>query len=120
MEPLTDEWVAALVEATASAADDEIGDRSGLVEVAIGKDQRVVMSLSDGRFVGQVEDRGAGGPEVDLTLPFSSADELRSYLSGRESLARAYVRGDFKPVGSTGVLLSVIELVDSGVLETLA
>ncbi|MDH3295849.1 MAG: hypothetical protein OER95_16140 [Acidimicrobiia bacterium] len=120
MEPLSDEWVIALAEASAAAGDDQIGDRSGLVAVTIGKKQSVVVSLVDGRFVA---DRGATGSvsddRIDLTLPFDDPDELAGYLSGRRSMAKAYIRGDFKPVGSTGVLLSVIELVESGALKSL-
>jgi len=116
MEPLSADWIAALAEASAGAGDDQIGDRSGLVEFKLGKKERAVVAFESGRFRGPDFDDG----EVELSLPFANADELSGYLSGRDSMLRAYIRGDFKPVGSTGVLLSVIELIESGALKALA
>lgn len=116
MEPLSVEWIAALADASGGATADQIGDRSGLVEFKLGKKERAVISFDSGRFAGPAPDDG----EIELSLPFADAAELSEYLSGRDSMAKAYIRGDFKPVGSTGVLLSVIELVESGALKPLA
>ena len=114
MEPLTEEWTAAVI-AAAEAADSPIrGDISGTVAFAIGKKRQASVALSEGRL-GPADDG-----EVDLTLPFASDEELAAYLSGEQSVVKAYIRGDFKPVGSTGVLIPMIELIESGALASVA
>lgn len=116
MEALTDEWVEALVGASAAASDDQVGERSGIIELVIGKNRRAVVSMVEGRVVGPSD---AEGDDIDVSIPFSD-DQLRSYLSGEESIAQAYIRGDVKPVGSSGPWLSFVELVESGALRSLA
>lgn len=116
MEALTEEWVEALIEASTAADDDQIGDRSGVIELTIGKKRRAVVAMVEGRVVGPSD---AEGDDIDVSIPFSD-DQLRAYLSGDESIARAYIRGDVKPVGSTGPWLSFVELVESGALKPLA
>ncbi len=116
MEALTEEWVEALVEASTAANDDQIGDRSGVIELTIGKKRRAVVAMVEGRVVGPSD---AEGDDIDVSIPLSD-DQLRAYLSGDESIARAYIRGDVKPVGSTGPWLSFVELVESGALKSLA
>lgn len=116
MEALTEEWVEALVSASAAAADDQVGDRSGVIELTIGKNRRAVVAMVEGRVVGPAV---AEGDDIDVSIPFSD-DQLRGYLSGDESIAKAYIRGDVKPVGSSGPWLSFVELVESGALQSLA
>lgn len=116
MEALTEEWVEALVAASAAAPDDRVGDRSGAIELTIGKKRRAVVSMVEGRVVGSSD---AEGDDIDVSIPFTD-DQLRAYLSGEKSIAQDYIRGDVKPVGSTGPWLSFIELVESGSLHPLA
>ena len=111
-EPLSDAWILDLVAASAEAADDQVGDRSGVIAFAIGKSRRAVVSMVDGRIVGPIE---AAEAEIDVSIPVTE-EQLVDYLSGSESMAQAYIRGDIKPVGSTGPLLALIELVESGAL----
>lgn len=115
MAPLSEEWVDALVAASAEATDDQVGDRSGIIELTIGKSRRAVLSMVDGRVVGPSD---ATGDDIDVSIPFSE-DQLQGYVSGDDSIARAYIRGDVKPVGSTGPWLSFVELVESGALAPL-
>ncbi len=115
MEALSEEWVEAVVAASAGADADSIGDRSGLVELTIGKKRRAVLAMVDGRIVGSSD---AADDDIDVSIPFSE-DQLRGYLTGEDSIARAYIRGDVKPVGSTGPWLSFVELVESGSLRSL-
>ena len=100
---LDDQWVASLVEASAAVD----GDRSAVVAVTIGKKQQAVLNIEAGKVVG-VGDEEA----VSVTVPVTS-DQLRSFADGSESVAKAYMRGDLKPVGSTGALLAFVELFEN-------
>lgn len=116
MDALTEDWVEALVVASAAASEDQVGERSGIIELTIGKNRRAVVAMVEGRVVGPSD---AEGDEIDVSIPFAD-DQLQAYLSGDESIAQAYIRGDVKPVGSTGPWLSFVELVESGALRSLA
>lgn len=116
MEPLGDDWVDAVVAAAAKAESDQIGDRSGVIEFTIGKSKRAVVAMVDGRIVGTADPEG-DGEDIDVSIPLT-IEQLNAYFSGRESMAQAYIRGDVKPVGATGPLLSLIELVESGALAS--
>jgi len=102
---LDDHWIAA---ATRASADLDRGTgRSGVVAVAIGKKQQAILDIVDGRVV------GAGDEEsIAVTVPLT-ADQLAGFGDGSASLARAYMMGDVKPVGSTGALLALIELFEN-------
>ncbi len=115
MEPLSEEWIDALVAASAAAAADQVGDRSGVIELTIGRKRRAVLRMVDGRVVGPFD---GDDDEIDVSVPFTD-DQLRAYLTDDDSIARAYIRGDVKPVGSTGPWLSFVELVESGALHSL-
>lgn len=109
-DPLSEAWVAALVEAS--------GDRSGpsgLVAITIGKTKRAVLDIVDGCVVA---DRSCGtdgdaleADEADVTVPVTKA-QLGALIQGEESLAQAFMRGDVKPVGSTGPLLALVDLFE--------
>lgn len=116
MDALTEEWVEALVAASAAATDDQVGERSGIIELTIGKNRRAVVAMVEGRVIGP---SNAEADDIDVSIPMSD-DQLRAYLSGEESIAKAYIRGDVKPVGSSGPWLSFVELVESGALQSLA
>ncbi len=117
MEALSDAWVDALVAASAAASDDQVGEHSGVIELTIGKTRRAALSIVDGRVVGAVETEGSVDG-VDVSVPVSD-DQLNGYLAGTDSIAQAYIRGDVKPVGSTGPWLAFVELVESGALGQL-
>ena len=107
---LDDAWVEALV--AASAATQATVPRSAVVEFTIGKRQQVAVEMVDGRFTGP-----AGEAEPDVSMP-CTADQLAAFVDGEESMTRAYMRGDFKPVGSTGALLPVLALFDDPEFRT--
>lgn len=102
---LDDQWIAAV--ATASAEVDPGSCLSGVVAVAIGKKQQAVLNIVDGRVVGPGD-----ADSIAVTIPVT-ADQLASFSDGSESMARAYMMGDVKPVGSTGALLGLIELFEN-------
>lgn len=109
---LDDAWVEGLVEASRSAAAPV--DRSAVVEFTIGKTKRAVVEVSGGRVVGSAEagsGNGNGDDGIDLSIPLTAA-QLESFASGAESMSQAYMRGDLKPVGSTGALLAILALFD--------
>ncbi len=104
-EALTAEWIDVLAQASVAAP--SAGGRSGVVAVTIGKKRRAVLTIEAGRVVG-----GGDDDAVEVTVP-TTVDQLASIVDGSESLARAYMRGDIKPVGSVGALLALIELFES-------
>lgn len=100
---LDDQWVTELVSASASVD----GERSATVAVTIGKKQQAVLSIEDGKVVGVGD-----ADHIEVTVPVTSA-QLASFIDGTESVAQAYMRGDLKPVGSTGALLAFVELFEN-------
>lgn len=96
--------VAALVEA--SAERETATGQSGVVAITIGKKQQVVLDIVDGRVVGLGDE-----DEVAVTLP-TTGKQLLAFADGSESMARSYMMGDVKPVGSTGALLPIVELFE--------
>lgn len=100
------ELVAAMVEAS-SDREAAVG-QSGVVAVTIGKKQQVVFDIVDGRVVGPGDEDA-----VAVTVPTTSK-QLVAFADGSESMARSYMMGDVKPVGSTGALLPFIELFEDG------
>jgi hypothetical protein len=110
VEPLGEEWVAGLVEASGRAVTPCI--RSAVVEFTIGRKASTAVEIVDGRVVGP-----AGDAEPGLSVPVT-ADQLASFVDGSESMARAYMRGDLKPVGSTGALLAIISLFEDPAFRT--
>lgn len=100
---LDDDWVAEMI----AASSDLTGDRSAVVAVTIGKKQQAVLSIESGRVVGSGD-----ADAVAVTVPVTS-DQLASFVDGSESVAKAYMRGDLKPVGSTGALLAFVELFEN-------
>lgn len=112
IELLSDDWVQALVAATADEA--ATSAPSATVALTIGKTRRAVVVLEAGRVVGPGAD-----DDVEVTLPLTEV-QLRDLLAGRQSLAKSYIRGDVKPEGSTGALGSLVELFESADLSALA
>ncbi len=101
---LDDAWIAAMVAASAGLGD--AGDRSAVVTMTIGKKQKAVLSIVDGRVVGAGADDDAA-----VTVPTTAA-QLAAFVDGTESVARAYMQGDLKPVGATGAFLPLVELFE--------
>ena len=102
---LGEAWVDRLV--AASAGVEPAGARSAVVAVTIGKAEQAVLQIADGRVVGPGDEAA-----IDLTIP-TTAEQLAAFADGSESLARSYMRGDVKPVGSTGALLALVELLEA-------
>ena len=97
-------WVARVVEASSGAA-----ARPGLdarVALAIDGD-RAVFDIRDGRITAPAGPDAE--PEVEVPL---TAEQVAELAAGGVSLAVAYMRGDIKPVGSSGALAVLIEVVD--------
>jgi hypothetical protein len=102
---LDDSWVESLVKASAGL--DQPGELSAVVAVTIGKKQKAVLNIVDGRVTGPGEEEA-----VAVTVP-TTADQLAAFSDGSESMARSYMMGDVKPVGSTGALLAIVELFEN-------
>ncbi|MFV0527020.1 MAG: hypothetical protein ACK5RL_21255 [Acidimicrobiales bacterium] len=80
----------------------------GTATVALtpGSGADVVLSIDGGRVTGP----GDAG-DVEVTLPLSAA-QLDRLLGGEEPLTPEFIRGDLKPVGATGALVRILELLD--------
>lgn len=104
---LDDAWVDALVAASGRAV--APSGRSAVAEFTIGKTQRAVVEIVDGRVVGPAT--MGDGDEADISVPLTGP-QLDSFVDGSESMSKAYMRGDLKPVGATGALLAVFALFD--------
>lgn len=103
MEPLDDAWVQALVDGSADApARPWLHARVGL---CVDGGERRVLEILDGRVVGTT------GGEAQVELPLTAA-QLAALVAGEGSLARDYMRGDVKPVGSSGALAVAVEVLD--------
>ncbi|MGH1489261.1 MAG: hypothetical protein ACRBK7_07700 [Acidimicrobiales bacterium] len=102
---LDEAWIESLV--AASAALDDHGDLSAVVAVTIGKKQKAILSIVDGRVVGPGEEDA-----VAVTVPTTGA-QLATFVDGSESVARAYMQGDLKPVGAIGDFLALVELFEA-------
>ncbi|MEM8922303.1 MAG: SCP2 sterol-binding domain-containing protein [Actinomycetota bacterium] len=98
---LSDAWIGQLVEASAART----SERSGVVELAIGKTKQARFEIADGRVVGPTE------AEAGVRVPVTGK-QLTALLDGEESLAQAFMRGDVKPEGATGPLLALVELFE--------
>jgi hypothetical protein len=116
VEALSEAWVAALIEASQDRARGGTG-AGGQVAITIGKTRRAQFRVIDGRVIGaEPDEQGGDGPTdpdevAGVTIPMT-AKQLAAIVDGTESLAQAFMRGDVKPVGSTGPLLAVIELFE--------
>ena len=101
---LDDAWIEQLVKASAGL--DDVGDSSAVVAFTIGKKQKAVIEIVDGRVTGSGEE-----DNVTVTVP-TTTDQLAAFTDGSESFARSYMMGDVKPVGSTGALLAIVQLFE--------
>lgn len=104
---LDDAWIEAAVEAS-----DHRSGPSGVVAIAIGKTTPAVLDIVEGRVVG-----AGAADEAGVTIPLTAA-QLEAIVTGAESLAQAFMRGDVKPEGATGPLLAAIELFEDDRFRT--
>lgn len=110
--PLSDEWVAALVEASAERHGRGDGET---VALTIGKTKAAGFTITNGRVAGPVDPDDAA-----VSVPVTGA-QLTALVAGETSLAQDFMRGDVKPVGATGPLLALVELFeDEGFRRELA
>ncbi len=101
-------WIDAV--ATASQQAEVAVPRSAVVAITIGKTKQAVLRITDGRVAGPADDLGEDD-EPDASIPVTAA-QLASFCDGSESMSKAFMRGDLKPVGATGALLPVFALFD--------
>ena len=103
MTPLSPEWCEQLLATSANTA-----PRPGLdarIALCLGSTTRRVLDIRGGQVVAVDE----GEAEVELPL---TAAQLEAIAAGRLSVARAYMRGDLKPVGSSGAVLVAVEVFE--------
>ena len=103
-EPFSDEWIGELVEATADR--DGVPGVSGVVGIGHGKTAKVVLEFSEGKVM------GSSDSEPEVIVPITKA-QLCEWAAGDLKLTVAYMKGDVKPVGSTGALLAALEVLDA-------
>lgn len=103
---LDDRFSVAVVEAS-----DHRSGSSGLVALAIGKKQRALLDIVDGRVASAKPVTPDEAEVAGVTVPVTAA-QLAAIVAGEESLAQAFMRGDVKPEGATGPLLAVVELFE--------
>ncbi len=97
------EWLDQAIEATAARVETGL---AGTAAILIGKTVQISFGIADGRIV------ALGDGEPACELPFTKV-QMESYLAGEMKLAVAYMRGDFKPTGSTGSILAAIDALDA-------
>lgn len=102
--PFSDEWVAELIEASAQRVG--VPGVSGVVGLGTGKKPKVVLQFSEGKVLGLSD----AEPEVIIPIPGA---QMEAWASGELKLTVAYMKGDVKPVGSTGALLAALEVLDA-------
>ena len=104
MTAVAPDWVEGLL-----AGSERVPLRPGLdARVALTVDgARTVLDIRDGRFTPVAGTEGEPAVEVPLT-----GEQVEAIAAGALSLAVAYMRGDIKPVGSTGALAVLIEVVE--------
>ncbi len=102
-EAFSEEWVAELVEASAERVG--VPGVSGIVGLGTGKKPKVVLQFSEGKVLGTSD----AEPEVIIPIPDAQLD---LWAQGELKLTVAYMKGDVKPVGSTGALLAALEVLD--------
>ncbi len=102
-EAFSEEWVAELVEASAERVG--VPGVSGIVGLGTGKKPKVVLQFTEGKV------SGLSDAEPEVVIPISAA-QLEQWNQGDLKLTVAYMKGDVKPVGSTGALLAALEVLD--------
>lgn len=103
-EVFTEDWVAELVEATSGRTG--VPGVSGIVGLGHGKAPKVVIGISEGKVLGPSD------AEPEVIIPISKA-QVEEWTKGDLKLTVAYMKGDIKPVGSTGALLAALEVLDN-------
>ncbi|MFV0260484.1 MAG: hypothetical protein ACK5PP_18785 [Acidimicrobiales bacterium] len=96
-----------LLDRLVAATDGRSGmDGSATVALTPGSGTDLVIIIDGGRVVGSGE-----ADEVEVTVPLSEG-QLDQLLGGDEPLTPEFIRGDLKPVGATGALVRLLELLD--------
>lgn len=101
--PLSAEWVASLVEASSERA--PVSGLDGVVELTIGKTTSTTVAIIDGRVVGESD------KTAEVQVPFTKK-QLEAWAEGEFAPSVAFMKGDLKPVGSTGPLLALLAVLD--------
>lgn len=100
---LSDEWVASLVAASADRS--AVTGLDGVVELMIGKTTSTTIEIIDGRVVGLTD------KTAEVQAPFTKK-QLEAWAEGQFAPSVAFMKGDWKPVGSTGPLLALLAVLD--------
>lgn len=108
LAPLSDEWLAGLIEATANRA--SAGGLKGTVTLTVPR-MKLTVQFNDGKVVGAVPD------EVGTVLPFTGK-QYDEWCAGSLNLSAAYTKGDLRAVGPTGPLLAALEVLDDPAVRT--
>jgi hypothetical protein len=96
-------WLAKVVQATAERPATGL---HGSAQLLVGKVAQVSLEVEDGRVIGNA----SGTPDCQMPL---SKGQIKALEQGEIKLAVEYMRGDFKPTGSTAAILAVIDALDA-------
>lgn len=96
-------WAESLIEATADR--EPVPGLHGVVGFGVGKKPQVVVAFGDGRALRVLDEEPAAH------IPFTGA-QVEAWLAGDLVLAQAFTKGDLRATGSTGALLSALEILD--------
>ena len=106
--PLSPEWVASLVEASSERT--PVPGLDGVVELAIGKTTSATIEISDGVVL------GSSDKTAEVQVPFTKK-QLEAWATGDFAPSVAFMKGDLKPVGSTGPLLALLAVLDDAEVQ---
>lgn len=98
--------------AKASQGRDTVKGSTGVVAFGVGKKVGIAVQIVDGQIVGSSENAPDAALLPDATLVFANGSQVEEWLGGNLNLSQAYMRGDFKPVGSMGAIAAALELLD--------
>jgi len=104
---MDESWIQQMAHASAGRPDPAIG--GGIVTLAVGKTKSVTFVIDGGQVRSVGHDDSELLPSVRVPLKGAQVDSL---LSGSQSLAQSFIRGDIKPVGATGALVGLVELFE--------
>jgi hypothetical protein len=96
-------WLDRVVQSTAERRQNGL---DGSAQLLVGKVAQVSLQIDQGRVVGE-----ASGT-TDCQMPFSK-QQMEALKQGEIKLAVEYMRGDFKPTGSTAAIIAVINALDA-------
>lgn len=102
LKPLSEDWLARLIEVTADRP--AAGGLCGVVTVTVPR-KKLTLVFADGKVIGSQDEA------VETVLPFTGK-QYDAWLAGDFGLSTNYTKGDLRATGPTGPLLAALEVFD--------